>query len=408
MLQASSGFKQAIKADMRECVAKVRLNYSTPLVLFKDMIQGIDISSSADLEIGSIQNDNLNVRLMKNSITDAQFNQKVDVEVFIGCKVDSGYEYVSIGTFLADGWSKNDATGIITIRLTNKINTNAVPQENVIGVNESLKAYIGRVIQKVFGEPVIVGNILDATLPSAYLYYEDIKTQLKQLAMATNGLFRYVNGFELVPYKATTPVDTLKIGANELVMNVSRITDYSAKAPNVQILKTFFSKSEVISLFSSGNINLPASASQYPVEISLGYPVVAKYFSFKKYGYLSDYKVGVFKSTLYINNGYDTPRSVSVEVFGTKIISTTLGTKVSDGSITYIENPYIQLDSQVANIDKRIYSGISYRVAYRGNPTLQIGDTVAVEGIGNVLITKHSLNFTGALSGIIEGVCISG
>ena len=76
--------------------------------------------------------------------------------------------------------------------------------------------------------------------------------------------------------------------------------------------------------------------------------------------------------------------------------------------MTYIENPYIQTAEHVAALDKRIYQGVRYRLKFRGNPCYQVGDTLQVENIGNVLIYKRQLSFNGGLSGILEGVLVSG
>lgn len=409
MIQATSEFLTAIKSEGRQCIGKAIFMYDTPLTVSRTQVQSIDVASSANSELGSVQQDNLTIKILKGTLNDMQFNAIVDVEVFLGCIVGTVEQYVSIGTFVSDGWNKDDTTGTITVKLTSKINENATVDKNVISHNVSIKEYAKEVVYSIFNKVLTAGGVLDTTLDSAYLYKEKASEQLKLIAMATNGLFRYVNGFELVPYKISTPVLTLKQGHNESVIGISRITDYSKKSIDVQILKSFFSKSDIISLFSANNIKLPPGASNYPVVMNLGFPCNVKYFNFNKYGYLQDFIPGVTKSTILLSNGYDNiERILSLEVFGVKIVSNILGKKEkTDGSITYIENPYIQNNEQITALDKRIYNAISYRVRYRGNPCLQIGDTVTLEGVGNILITKHQMTLGSGFSGIIEGVCIT-
>ena len=75
-----------------------------------------------------------------------------------------------------------------------------------------------------------------------------------------------------------------------------------------------------------------------------------------------------------------------------------------DDTVSYLSNPYIQNSSQVTAHDLSIYNGEKYSFKSRIDPSLQIGDTITVFGVRNMLVTGTSYKFDGGLSGTIEGV----
>ena len=408
MITVTEAFLNAIRSDNRKCRGKVVLKYSTPITLENEQIQSIEESSSAEISLGTVQNDDLTVKVMPNVLTEEQFNQEIDVEIYIGCDVANVPAYVQIGTYKTNGWDKSK-TGVMTIRLTNKIDPTAIIPHNIIAKSGTfLEDYCEELILNVFAENLIVASgVTSQTLKKSWLMYDDITTQLKKMAEACNGLFRYTTGFELVPFKARTPVAILSIGPNEELLEVTRLSDYSKNKQQISVLRSEFSESTNTKLASSSMQTQGGTNTK--LELKTGGPVKVTYVVMgNEYGRLNGIIQGVTWCNVLIWDAYgDNKHIVPVEVYGNRVESVLKDTKlVTDGTITYIENPYIQTTEHVATLDKRIYEGIRYKLKYRGNPCYQIGDTIAVENIGNVLIYKRQLNYNGGLIGYMEGVLI--
>lgn len=411
MITVTEAFLNAIKNDNRKCRGKVVLKYSAPITLENEQIQSIEESSSAEISLGTVQNDDLTVKVMPNVLTDEQFNQEIDVEIYLGCDVANVPVYVPIGTYKTNGWDKSK-TGVITIRLTNKIEPTAIIPKNIVAESGTfLEDYCEQLILDVFVENLSVANgVISQILNKSWLMYDDITTQLKKMAEACNGLFRYTSQFELVPFKARTPVASLSIGPNEELLEVTRLSDYSKNKQQVSILKSEFSVTTMTKLASTNvSINNDGGTTKN-INLQTGYPANVLYVLVGERGRLEGLVNGISTCTVQVYGVYSEGNySFPVEVWGSRVQSIVKDAKVStDGSVTYIENPYIQTTEHVAALDKQVYEGIRYRLKYRGNPCYQVGDTLAIEGIGNVLIYKRQLSYSGGLGGVLEGVLVSG
>lgn len=410
MIDASQGFIQSIKSSARRVCSKIILHYDTDLILLDDKIISISAQSSAEIALGGLQDDLLTVELIKGAITDEQFNADIDISVFVGAYGGEVAEYVRIGKYTTNAWEKNDKTGIVTIELVSKINSKSIIPKNIIAeAGTFLEDYCEQLVLNVFAENLTVASgVTSQVLQKSWLMYDDITTQLKKMAEACNGLFRYTSGFELVSFKAGIPVATLSMGSNEELIEVTRLSDYSKTKEQVIILKSAFSVTTLDKLTSA---NITMKGDSQVIELKTGSPTNVTYVTFGSgVGQLSDITQGITWCNVEIYPSYgEGTYNEQVEVWGSRVQSICKDSKVAtDGSVTYMENPYIQTTEHIAALDKRIYEGIRYRLKYRGNPAYQVGDTVAVSGIGNLLIYKRQLSFNGGLGGILEGVFIDG
>ena len=403
MISISEDFNNALKAQVIRARAKVVFNYATPLTLYRDKIISIDAISSGEIALGCVQDDKVTCRFSYDAFTIAQYNQRVDVELYFGCVVNDVEEYVLIGTYKTNRWQADDQEKFIEVELVSKISTDQV-EDLLPATNVSLKDYITSACGVLMNETVTIGDsCLDATLSQCYLYAKTIKEQLKLFGVAINGVFRYVQGLECAPYKFTTDSKEIKLGANESLLYYKKENDYLDSKAIVQIMISAFTKSDNASLYSA-TVNIPKGVDSYNVKLDFGTPSIINYIQFKKYSYFYTVDASLWSAMLRLGVLTASVASrVDLTCYGVKIQSNVLGS-TSDNSKTYISNPYIQNSSQAGSLDASIYTSDKYVLSLKGDPTIQIGDTIGVEGLGNIMVTKHSIKFDGSLLSTVEGV----
>lgn len=401
MITTTEAFKQAIKANVVKARARVVFNYATPLTIGQEKIININVMQRGEIALGCLQDDKINLELKADALTSEQYGQEVTVKVYLGCVVNSVNEFVCIGTFKPTRWQKSDY--ILSLELGSNIPTKNIA-EILAAQNMLLSEYIVSAISKLMGETITIGSIVDGTLDSAYLYYRTIKEQLKAFAFATGGIIRYRENLELVPYKFGTSVATYKEGPNEMILDKSgNSTDLVTTKTNYRLVRSVFTKEEDTTLYSATNVR--TTEEYIPYEFSFNSPGLVKYFNFKKYSYFSALKYGLFGGSISLGSGYGgVTIYIDFSIIGTKILSTAIATV--DDTITYLSNPYIQASSQVNAHSLDIYNGEKYSFKGRIDPSLQIGDTITIYDVGDMLVTSLNYKFDGGLTGTIEGILI--
>lgn len=399
MITTTDAFKQAIKSNVVKARAKVVFNYATTLTIDQEKIININVMQRGEIALGCLQDDKINLELKADALTSEQYGQDITVKVYLGCEIGGGDECVCIGTFKPTRWQRSDY--IISLELGPNI-----PTKNIVEVlaaqNVLLSGYITSAVNKLMGETITIGSIVDGTLDSAYLYYKTVKEQLKAFAFACGGIFRYRENLELMPYKFGTPVAVYKEGSGEMILDKSgNSTDLVTTKQNYSLVRSVFTKEEDTTLYSATGVR--ATNEYLPHEFNFSGAGLVKYFKFKKYSYFSDMKYGLFGGSISLGSVYTGVTSyIDFSIIGTKILSTAIATV--DDTVSYLSNPYIQTSDQVGAHNLDIYNGEKYSFKSRIDPSLQIGDTITVFGIGDMIVTGMNYKFDGGLSGTIEGV----
>ncbi len=399
MINTTAAFKQAIKATVVRIRAKVVFNYATALTINQSAIVGISVMQRGDIALGCLQDDKVSLEIKGDSLSVEQYGQDVSVVVYLGCVANNVDEYVCVGTFKVTKWNRTDYT--IQLELGSNMPTKNITEILAIQ-NVLLSEYIVSAVNKLMGETITIGSIVDGTLDSAYLYYKTVKEQLKAFAFATGGIIRYRENLELVPYKFGTSVATYKEGADELILDKSgNSTDLVTSKTNYSLVRSVFTKEEDTTLYSATGVRV--TEEYIPHEFNFNSPGLVKYFNFKKYSYFSTPKYGLFGGSVALSSGYgDVTSYIDFSIIGTKILSTAIATV--DDTVSYLSNPYIQTGAQVNAYSIDIYNGEKYNFKSRIDPSLQVGDTITVFGVGDMLVTGMSYKFDGGLTGTIEGV----
>lgn len=399
MITTTDAYKQAIKANVVKARAKVVLNYATPLTINQEKVIGINVQQRGEIALGCLQDDKITIELKLDALTSEQYGQDITVKVYLGCVANNIDEYVCIGTFKPTRWQKNNYT--IEIELGSNITTKSVT-EVLAAQNVLLSEYIVSAVNKLMSESITVGSIVDGTLDNAYLYYRTVKEQLKALVFACGGIMRYREGLELMPYKFDTPIAIYKEGSNELILDKSgNSTDLVTNKQNYSLVRSGFTKEDDTTLFSATGIRV--TEEYIPYEFNFNSPGLIKYFNFKEYSYFNRLRYGLFGGSISLSSAIEgVTKYIDFSIIGTKISSIAIATV--DDTVSYLSNPYIQTNDQVNAHSLTIYNGEKYSFKSRIDPSLQIGDTITVFGVGDMLVTGMNYKFDGGLSGTIEGV----
>ncbi|QEH69714.1 hypothetical protein [Cellulosilyticum sp. WCF-2] len=401
MITTTEAFKQAIKANVVKARARVVFNYATPLTIGQEKIININVMQRGEIALGCLQDDKINLELKADALTSEQYGQEVTVKVYLGCVVNSINEFVCIGTFKPTRWQKSGY--IISLELGSNIPTKNIT-EILAAQNVLLSDYIVSAISKLMCETITIGSIVDGTLGSTYLYYKTVKEQLKAFAFATGGIMRYRENLELMPYKFSTPVAVYKEDSGEMILDKSgNSTDLVTTKQNYNLVRSVFTKEEDTTLYSATSIRV--TGEHIPHEFSFGSPGLLSFVMFKNYNTsFSNLKYGLFGGSINLSSGYTegSAKYIDFSIIGTKIISTAIA--AVDDNVTYLSNPYIQTSEQVNALSLDIYNGEKYSFKSRIDPSLQVGDTITVYDVGDMLVTSLNYKFDGGLSGTIEGV----
>ena len=403
MLATSYDFKKAIKDNVVKVKAKLVFNFASPITIEQDNIISINVKQTGTQELGCVQDDKITATLIASALTSEQYGQTVCVDVYFGCIVNGTTEYCCIGHFKPTKWEKTDYE--ITVELGSNIPTDKI--KTILAMdNVTLSDYIAAAATDIGLGPIITTDIVDGTLNNAYLYYKTVKEQINAFAFATNTVARStVNGIVFNKYSRGTSVDTYKEGMGELILDKSNNTyDMITKKENYVLSRSIFTKTEDKSLCSFNNYLVTDEYEQLDFDFST--PSIAKYIKFEQYSYFNNFLTSLWGGSICVGSGYDGQTAyVTFNVMGTSITSSVLGK--SDDNITYISNPYIQTKAQIDALDISIYNGNKYSIKTRIDPSLQVGDTITIEGKGDMLVTSISYKFDGGLTGTIEGVMFS-
>lgn len=151
-------------------------------------------------------------------------------------------------------------------------------------------------------------------------------------------------------------------------------------------------------------LTIPANYPNYTTgKISYEKGVIPQLFSFDGKVTIEDYFLYDDGCRLTFNNSDLLTKQYKMTLDGYGLQDTLLTEETDSNNVKVIVNKYIQ--SPVA-YDLRIYKNKSCTISYRGNPAYEVGDTLLVDG-KKVLVTGHTLEYTGALKGTLKGVLMS-
>lgn len=207
-------------------------------------------------------------------------------------------------------------------------------------------------------------------------------------------------GITIKKYCFNTPATDITSWLNYAVSDKS---DNQYSSVNV---RQFFPTQGEQSSIGKLNLIVPANTNDYKTgNIDLGKTCIPQVCRFNAKVDIESYAMGSDSFSLSFNNSSALAQDVECEFLGIDIknaISMDSDTS-NDNSIKVINNMYIQ--SSVV-YDTRIFLCKDISISYFGNPCIEVGDTITIDGL-TVLVTNHTLKYTGGLRGTIEGAILN-
>lgn len=395
-------------------------------VLTSEDIQDFTYQALTEKELGGVVKKVLNIKFM------AKTNANV-LEIgdwFNLCFVTSENSTCKLDIFYIRE-RKVDTKGLIinveAVDLLTYLNEKDLP---IITLEKDifLRDYMKKLFITVGLQSSISDAIANPKLKLAYLKSSNIQATLTEMAIASNAIInpkavdrRYViipveiptyfteidisdeSFIEIKPFKIRdTPVDVMTY--LDMLNDVSVTENGEAEYDQV-LIPVFYPNDRQYTKLGNLASTLPGGVSNYSVgSINFKNLTIPQCIHFDADVQISTFNLSGDKCVIRVNNPNLQAVDCNIDIFGSDLSTLSVTDESSDEKVKVVSNQYIQ---SPAAYDKRIYFGKDVNIKYRGNPLLEVGDTIEIDE-GKVLIIEHNLSFNGALSGSIKGVIING
>ena len=397
MKNASESFKEQVKNGVR--ASEIYLTIGSKR-LTSEEIESLEYKAESNKELGTIEIELLRAKVLKSAIPAGSFNTNEQVSV----EIEVNGEICELCSLTINLWKKADKSLFVEIEATSSF----VYERNVpfIATKENItaSAFIKEVMGTI-GESCRF-NGLDQRLNVAMLSGNQLIDTLKLLAISTQSVIRYRDTLEFIPFKGSTAAES--VNYENMLLDTKDGSDKQAEFDKVNIMVYMPNKSDQKEIGKFEKATVPNGSSSFNLgTLKFDKPKLVSVISFDNDVDISEFSISSDKVTLAIRNGKSQTIDVNTKIEGYDLLDNSLtSSEDTTNKIKNVQNIYIQDKDVISSYDTRIYTNPSVEVQYRGNPILEVGDTISIEEIGDVLICEHVLKFDGALSGEIKGVIL--
>lgn len=425
MLNYTGDFKTGINSASREVSAKIAYLSENDKINYlggKD-IQSLNYTSQGKKELGCVVKKVIEATLIYNENTSKLKNGSFINVIYVcsgECKVDIFY--------INDLKSKNNKQ-LITLQavdMVTYINDNPVDITMPLVRDTTLKNYIETMFKALKFEYRISDDISNPKLVIGYPKSTAIVETLEEMAIASNSMIalKCTDTFGItLPFYLPRSFDELLISNtvdghvqpfrfDNPCTNIEQYINYeidddSADVWNDVRICLFFPGSSDQKNIGSMKTLVPPSTTNYDVGKvnfqSTCVPQICKVVNERIN--ISKYRLGSDNFNICLNNTSPLSQNIEAEFLGIDIkeASALEATTENNSNIKVINNLYIQGPSIY---DTRIYKSKNISIKYFGNPLIEVGDTITIDGI-TVLVIEHSLKYSGGLRGTIKGVVLN-
>lgn len=409
MREVSERFKQAIRKQNRKCEVKLEFaTEQTPLILHGKDLKELKYIAQIESELGGVEVQLLSIKLMKG-VADDLYNTNTKVKCWIGVEDEQVTEWCCLGEFITDTWGKREGSGVISVECIDALS--ALCEKDMPFVPTMLNTtklnYLSTIVTNISVEATTTSGIHDGKLIMAMLSGTQVGDTLKPLTFAMNAFARYRDRLEFNPFKVKEAAD-VSLTYSDMLFHTEGGKDGTMTFDKVNICTYVPGSDEYKEIYKLDSL-VPANHTNFKIgTINFSDPMLTKCINFSHEINIRDFNIGTDKVAIFIDNQNQNTIPLEVALHGSELNEATIDTNENtENKIKTIKNIYIQDATSINTLDSRIYVGEEVKAKYRGNPAIEIGDTVGVEDIGNILVTYQELSYTGALSGNLKGVLIS-
>lgn len=412
MLNAIGNFKTAIKEISREVKIKITHTYNgTNYIIEGDDIIEVNYTSQAEKEQGSVV---LKVVDAKLRVTDNTILLERDSIIQLTYVCDGECEC----DIMYVDYSK-EKNNVITIQaydlLTYLSNNSTVVMP--LDRNVQLKEYMQKVFKSLSIKAFISDDIVSTNLSVAFSKSTSLLQTFKELAIASNSIIHFgqtghysaklplllpqllnqkIIGAEVNKMCFAVPTESI-----DSYISYTKIDDGSNKYNDVRI-PIYSPNLTTDRKVGTMKCLIPQNVSGYcPGTVELEDTFIPSVIKINDIIEVDSITLCNNTCALSFNNNSALAKEIECELYGSSIENTSILYANTDNTnkIKVVNNMYIQ---SAAVYDSKIYKSNDIEISYFGNPLIEVGDTVSIDGM-NVLVLEHTLKFTGGLKGTIKG-----
>nr|WP_302596479.1 hypothetical protein [uncultured Cellulosilyticum sp.] len=418
MLQATGNFLEAITANCRDVGLKIAYNYNGQACYIEGQeIKEVSYTSQGKKELGCIvlkvADINLNITDNTKKLKNGDF-----IDLFYQC--GNGESQTDV-FYVSSLKTKSNSIVIQAVDLLTYLVENSNNTKMSLMKNTDLITYVESIISSIRLKCDIDNNVVNPSLSLAYPKSTKIDDTFREIAIAMNACITFGrtsrNGAYL-PFNLPKMLDERLIGMKAKKFCFSEpwatidswisytISDDSTdKYSSTNVCTYFPTQGEQVSIGKMQAI-VPANTFGYNTgTISFGQTCIPQIAKFTGKVDVSSYTLGSDSCSFSFNNTSVISQDVECEFLGLNISNATTVDSSTDNTnnIKVVNNMYIQ---SAAVYDTRIYENNNIDIHYFGNPCIEVGDTISIDGM-IVLVVEHTLKYTGGLKGIIKGVVLN-
>lgn len=412
MLQATGDFETAIKENCRDIGLKITFTSNCEnYVIEGDVIIEVNYTSQTEKELGGVVLKLLDARLRSTDNTKLLERGSIIQLTYVcngECECDIMYiDYAK---------EKNNVITIQAYDLLTYLSNNSTATMP-LDRNVQLKQYMQKVFKSLSIKAFISDDIVSPNLSVAFPKSTSLLQTFKELAIASNSLIHFGQtghyGAKL-PLLLPQLLNQKIVGAEvnkmcfgntvesiDSYISYTKIDDGSNKYDEVRI-PIYSPNLTTDRKVGTMKCLIPQNVSGYcPGTVELENTFIPSVIKINSIIEVDSISIGNNTCALYFNNSSALAKEIEAEIYGSSIENTSILDASTDNTskVKVVNNMYIQ---SAAAYDSKIYKSNDIEISYFGNPLIEVGDTVSIDGM-NVLVLEHTLKFTGGLRGTIKG-----
>lgn len=397
MKEVDNNFKEQVKAKVRQSEISIMIGDTS---LTSEDIESLEYKAEILKEIGGIEVELLRVSVLKARIPDSLFNTKTSITVYVFINNQRCVLCELITSF----WNKKDKSLFVEIEARSSFEYDRSIPFLATKRNTRSSEFIKDIMALTGTRYSFEG--LDSSLKVAMLSGNKIGDTLKQLAISTQSIVRYRNKLEFKSFKGGSPMDSILY--DELLINANNGRDSETEFDKVTISVYMPTESELKEIGKFEKATVPNGSSSFNLgTLTFDKPKIVGLLIFDNDVDIESFHISSDKVSVNIANRKPNTIDVNTTIKGFDLMDNSLeSNEDTTNKVKNIKNIYIQDSGVISSYDTRIYTNPFVEVDYRGNPAIEIGDTITIEEIGDILVTEHTIKFDGAISGTIKGVVL--
>ena len=414
MLKYTGNFLVAINDNVREVGIKITYTHNDIKCLIQgDEVMEVTYTSQGKKEMGCVVLKVVDATLRLNDNT-KQLQEGMFIDLTYICDGECQTDIFYINYLKP----KNNTLTVQAVDLLTYL-ADTVSPKMPLNKDVYLKDYMANICSSLKLPLEVDADIVNPKLTLAYPKSTSILETFRELSVACNGIINFGLTQRLgayLPFYLPVLLENRLIGASikrfaggapqatiNQYIKYSIVKDSSNKYDDVKVCMFFPTQGEQTEIGTLKAL-IPASTTNYSLgTVNFSNTCIPQVLKFNDRVQVDKYTLGSTSCGLTMSNTGTTDQAIECTFYGLNIENAaTLEDEADSNNIKTIKNMYIQ---SIATYNTDIYKNDDIEISYFGNPCIEVGDTISIDGM-TVLVVEHILKYTGGLRGTIKGVIV--